>query len=117
MSCASYATDNHVYVALYNPSLGASLDENDDFALTFDLGAFIEADKDLLDDLDDLSDFLDELDALSDYQNLTPAQAQRAIDYLQTVESQEALVDAGGGLSLAIPNNAIALRSEERRVG
>lgn len=109
MSGAAYATGNHVDGALYNPSLGASFDENDDFALTFDLGAFIEADKDLLDDLDDLSDFLDELDALSDYQNLTPAQAQRAIDYLQTVESQEALVDAGGGLSLAIPNNTIAL--------
>src|SRR5690625_478191 len=80
MSGAAYATGNHVDGALYNPSLGASFDENDDFALTFDLGAFIEADKDLLDDLDDLSDFLDELDALSDYQNLTPAQAQRAID-------------------------------------
>lgn len=109
MSGAAYATGNHVDGALYNPSLGASFEEGDRFALTLNLGAFVAADADLLDDLDELSDFLDELDALSNYQNLTPAQAQRAIDYLETIESQEALVDAGGGLSLAIPNNVVAL--------
>lgn len=109
MSGATYATGNHVDGALYNPSLGAAFQEDDSFALTLDLGAFIAADKDLLDDLDDLSDFLDELDALSNYQDLTPAQAQRAIEYLERVDDQHALVDAGGGLSLAIPNNVVAL--------
>lgn len=109
MSGAVYATGDHVDGALYNPSLGASFKEGDRFALTLNLGAFIEADADLLDDLDELSDFLDELDALSDYQNLTPTQAQRAIDYLERIESEEALIDAGAGLSLAIPNKVVAL--------
>src|SRR5690625_6585405 len=61
MSGAAYATGNHVDGALYNPSLGASFDENDDFALTFDLGAFIEADKDVLDDLDRSEEHTSEL--------------------------------------------------------
>jgi hypothetical protein len=109
VSGASYATGNYVDGVLLNPSLGASFGERDRFAFTANLGLFVEADADLIDDLEDFADFLDELDAISSFQDLTTDLADRATEHLERIEDQAALVDVTAGLVVAIPNNLVAL--------
>ncbi|MDQ2077999.1 conjugal transfer protein TraF [Marinimicrobium sp. ABcell2] len=109
LSGAGYATGSYADGVLYNPSLGASFKEGDRFAVVGSVGAFISADVELLDDLDELTDFLDELDAITSYQDLTPDLAQRAISHLENIEDQYVLLDVGTSLVVAIPNNLVSV--------
>src|SRR5690606_11995599 len=94
---------------LYNPSLGASFGEKDDFAIVGNAGAVATADAELIDDLEDFRDFLDELEALSTVDDLTPDLADRAIAHLENLENQQAQVGAGANLVIAIPNQLLSL--------
>lgn len=109
MSGAGYATGGYTDGVLRNPSLGASSEENDSFAIVVNGGALGAADRELLDDVEEFQDFLDELRSITSAEDLTPELADRALDHLNALEDQNALLDVGGSVVVAIPNDVISL--------
>lgn len=109
MSGAGYATGGYTDGVLRNPSLGASFGENDNFAIVVNGGALGAADRELLDDVEEFQDFLDELRSITSVSDLTRDLAERAKDRLSVLEDQRALLDVGGSVVIAIPNDLISL--------
>lgn len=109
MSGAGYASGGYTDGVLRNPSLGASFEENDSFAIVVNGGALGAADRELLDDVEEFQDFLDELSSITDASDLTPELADRTIERLSALDDQKAVLDVGGSVVVAIPNDVISL--------
>ncbi len=130
MSGAGYATGGYADGVVYNPSLGAKFDEQDDFGLVFNGGVLGEDEDDLIDGLEDLADYLDELEEKTAYdyfdeiggfdpndplaseqeaRQLIEEEAEEAIRRLENIADKTANIGAGGSFVLALPNDLLSL--------
>lgn len=107
MANAGYATGNYSEGVLLNPSLGANYNpEKDDFAFIIGLGAVANDKDELLDQAEDLSDLLDAIDNSG---TITSAQADDVIDRLKNISGDNAGVNLGANVVIAIPNEVVSV--------
>lgn len=107
MSNAGYATGNYSEGVLLNPSLAAAYNpDKDDFALLLSAGALVSDQDDFIDRADELVDLIDEIDAASE---LTLADAEELKTRLLDIDGDNAAVNIGANLVVAIPNDIASL--------
>lgn len=106
MSGAGYTTADYADGVALNPSLGAAYNpEDDDFSFLINGGALIFDKDDMVTKVDDLVDLIDEIDSSP---VLSIAQAQELKTQLQGIDEKSASINAGAGLSVAIPNKYLS---------
>lgn len=106
VSGAGYTTADYADGVALNPSLGAAYDpEEDIFSFSGNSGVLRYDKDDLITKVDDLVDLIDEIDSSTVLSN---TQAQELKSQLQGVDEKSASINAGSGLSIAIPNKYVS---------
>ncbi|WP_299593938.1 conjugal transfer protein TraF [uncultured Microbulbifer sp.] len=100
MGGAGVAGGDYTYSALINPATATNFEENDDFAITFDVGLIANDRNEFIDTSEDLTDFLDEIDGLA----ATQEDADFILDQLKLLDTASLTAEAGAQLTIAIPN-------------
>jgi len=106
MGNTGVASADYLTSPFYNPALGASFKDNDDFGLLLPaVGATLNDTDDTINTIDDLQSFYDNLDQSS----LSPDDEEQLEAYLNELEDNKLSVTAGLGFAIAFPTNTVAV--------
>lgn len=105
MADAGVATSSHLEGMSLNPAALANFADGQDFNLHINAGLLGSDKDDLIDDAEDLSDIFNDLDGAQ----ITVEQAEDIIGRLQQLDGKAALIQAGGGIYMSIPMQAVSI--------